>query len=256
MPFVNVESGGYRFRVILGNHLRPSDPSQLSSECTGVTFEANVNTELLASSIIQGTSVSADYPQMRMYQAIREVAMRKSIPIAMAEPLIAEAMRDYLLAELTKTGLFVRSLFPHPRKTIEDTFFVHKASTDNHEIPIGSPTYERLKGLVEEYRSLHPGALVTERDYLMAQRSYALARYQKRYRVKQPDINIVTASFHIGIVESLMLSPEERSKYIKESPEISTCYQIDTLDKIFCEVYHPWFKYWTMRAPTDPYLKR
>ncbi len=256
MSFINVESGGYQFRVILGRHDIPASSSQLSPGCTGIVIEQNVSNANLAYDVLKGTGIYANYPKLRMLRSIREAAMQKSIPVAMAEPYITADMFDYLQTVLSGRGVgkFVTPIFPNPFKALSNTSLIFKVSSNSEEIIIGDATHKKLKE-IEKQSALSVKLLVTQRNHLMAERSYAFARYQAQKGVGVPSIDIVTGTLHSGIVESLILSPEDRARDILESPELSRYYQANTLGEVLSATYDPHKRQWSKKSFADPLLK-
>lgn len=253
MSFINVESGGYQFRIILGRHDTIVNSSQLSPECTGIVFEQNVSNANQAYDFLKGIGVFANYSRIRMLLAIRETAMQKSIPVAMAEPFATEEMFNYFTTLINKKRVsrFVTPIFPNPFEAVSNASLVSKVSTNSEEIVIRDKTHNKLKE-IEQQSALTVQMCVTPRNHLMAERSYAFAKHQKSTGIRVPNIAIVTGALHSGIVEALLLSPEDRVRYILQSPEVSRYYQANTLGQILTATYDQHGRKWSKRSLIDP----
>lgn len=256
MSFIKVESGKYQFRVILGRHDIAANPSQLSPECTGIVFEQNVSNANQAYDFLGGTGVFANYSRISMLLAIRETAMQKSIPVAMAEPFATQEMFNYftILINKRRVSRFITPIFPNPFKAISNTSLVSRISTNSEEILIGDKTHKKLKE-IDQQSALNVQMCVTPRNHLMAERLYAFAKHQESTGIRVPSIDIVTGALHSGIVDSLLLSPEDRVRYILESSELSRYYQAGTLGEVLSATYDPRKRHWSKRSFIDPLLK-
>lgn len=92
MAYINLEADRADYKLVLGIHTRPSNPSQIPEDCTGILLEGNFSDRDQI-----GVFVDPDYT-IKQYQRIVPVAKERGIPLVLAESIWKEESIPYSLA--------------------------------------------------------------------------------------------------------------------------------------------------------------
>lgn len=258
MSFINVETEGLHFRVVLGNHFKPTNPIQIQKECTGMAFEANVNTRRLVYDCLTGTGRVANCSQMNDVTEARKIALQRSLPMIMSEPLATPSINDFVGTDISIAGLrhlFITPLFPNPIRSIRDTHLMLQLAESTEEIQIGSNLYKNLQRIDKTHERCFPNMLIGPRNLIMAERAYTLASHELQLGLELPSIAIFSGALHVGIVEALLMTPHQRAYEIKLSKELALCYESESLGEVLFVQYIADKNKWTTGSIIDRNLQ-
>lgn len=249
MSYINAENEGGRYRVILGNHSKPTPAIQLAPSTTGIVVEGSINK---TPSVYAALSGDRKYSQTAFgiqFREIREYAQKAQIPLASGEALASER----ILQQIQSVKNLFLFLIANPYLFIAGNRIALELADSVEELAKGSRKYNLNKKAAEYTEKYHTTNPISLKDLVIAQRASHLASFQQKREGKQPEIGIVVGARHIGVVSALETDEKERVERIITHPKLHDYYQLDSLSQGLYVIYQG--KNWRNKVLVDPALK-
>lgn len=247
MSYINVESQGVQYRVILAHHNKNTSPSQLPEGCTGIVIEGSVNIRNTMYDALVGAERLAKTPFVVQFSVLRRDAQSRGIPIIAGEPLATPEARFF-----TESNLFPITVIMVRLATRR----LYDIASKEGVIEVDSPEFTKIKQTIHFYAEKNPKVLITPKDLLIAERSQAFAEFQSRSGIHEPRLAVVVGSMHLGTAEEIRTSQEERLTRILSNDQISRYYQQNNLGDILYVTYNTKRQLWSKQLIVDQHLRR
>ncbi len=247
MAFLDIESKGFQYRLIVAHHRKVTPASQLPEHCTGILLEGGTNRR---ESLFDGLA-GVDRPALalfrRQYPALRSEAQDQVIPLVAAEPLVAPEALSFKESNISLIDI-IRIRFA--RRILFDL------AAREGEVKAGDTDFTKAKEFITLYIGKNPRVLVKSKDLLFAERAETFAEFQARSGVRKPHLAVVVGALHLGTVEEIGISREERLAKILKSDLINSYYQSGNLGEIHYVTYSPKKHLWSGHVLSDHRFKR
>lgn len=201
MGYISLECENYSARIILGRHNEVTRAKQIRPTNSGILVEGFTDDpQIMFDRIVNGTDSDNQYSE------IVDSAKNLKIPIVAAEPTWKPITIFYTNRFSRKDSLIFIAL------GLISNFTADQLIKHEGEISSKDPKLVILKKLSDLTISYVPCMkLIGEtRNFLMAQRTYALAENLHRLGVKNPQLDLVVGANHVGIIDSLRMEANNR----------------------------------------------
>ncbi len=253
MAYINVEAGGADYRVILGNHRLTTPGSQLPDNCTGVVIEGSIFSPDLFYEALEGEKKFQKDTFVIQYSQLREKCQKKQIPIIAGEPLTKWSAVG-IRANAYASRIFNTIVHISRAYRYNKLYLLDAASSEN-EILRDSQLFRDLREAIEYDDRRNPAIMIIPKNILITERAQFFAESQRRKDTKKPNIAIVVGAMHMGVIDALEMSTEERAAYLKSNSYIKGYYNAGSLADIFYVAYNPRRKNWSRHVLVDRNLK-
>lgn len=247
MSYINVESRGFQYRVVVAHHKKATPASQIPDDCTAILLEGSANRRetmfdaLAGAKRLERSIFGVQYPK------IREHAQRRNLPLVAAEPLA-------VLEALTFGESFISPIDVIRLRLTGGSLI--RLTKREEEVQIGDKDFVKAKEFIAFYIRKNPNTLMRAKDLLFAEKAVAFAEFQARSGVKRPRLVIVAGALHLGTAEELIRSREERLAEILSNDQIKRYYQSNNLGDIHYVTYNPRKHLWSEHVLMDHRFKR
>lgn len=225
MAYRDLETEHADFRVVFGSHTfyRNINTSQLPDETTALLIEGfHPNTENFYLAIEQR--------EPRAFSELIKLCQQSGILIAASDPMYydystvinlkrEEFAKNIQIARQKGPMLMLRAMV----STVLWDFSTHHVNEDGtllrwfNEYTDGYDIESTVLGL---------------RNLTTAQRAWKVSEYQRRHGTAHPVVAIACGGRHIGVKESLMLTPRERANAINSHPNLRQIFRLEYIKKI------------------------
>ncbi|SRR5258708_3242392 len=253
MAFVNTESKGVDYRVVLTSHNLVVDASQLPAEVDAVLFEGLGETPDILRCLVTGRGFRLLTGNQQHYREIVKVVRSKpNILVGLAEPIL-----NSTYAQETE-NLQIESKQANS-DTIEldgdITDMLLAAAMTSEEIDRRSGIFDAFSTLTTYFLQQEDLAEVELRNLLMAQRASSLGSLLKKAGKCRPSITLATGVAHIGAVGALELDEHERVARILRDPLLPQIFDTDHLNLGVLARYNPTSRRWSPMGFQDRALQ-
>jgi hypothetical protein len=248
MAFINVESRGIDYRVILGDHSQIVPASQMPDLADGLLLEDVATDPILLLAFTANRFHPVHTGRDDHYKDLLDHCRAHKVPVIMAEPIYSY-----------HGALTMRKREPDsPEKEYiakQAYVFLSMMAETPRELLAHSEAFEEFKKFADLVLEQFGREKHQFRNLIMAHRAEVFARRLAILGVSRPRLALACGSAHIGVIRALEIDFERRAEMIRRNSLFEESLSPTERESIYYAAYDNSDQQWHVRSLEDPELR-